>query len=147
MAEPFTHRMRVRYIECDAIGIVFNAHYLTYIDQTMTELFRASFGGYGQLHDHGLDMAVAEARLRFRSPARFDEELDLDATVTHMGTSSLITEHRIHRGEELLVEGHLVHVWVRQASIEKAPIPDWARSGLAPWHIPQPQPRPDREPV
>jgi acyl-CoA thioester hydrolase len=140
MAEPFTHRMRVRYVECDALGVVFNAHYLSYMDQTMTELFRAGFGGYGRLHDHGLDMVVAEARLRYRAPARFDEEIDLDATVTHMGTTSLVTTHRIRRGAELLVEGDLVHVWVQLATTSKAPIPEWARTGLAPWHDPAPIP-------
>ena len=66
MAEPFAHRMRVRYAECDAQGIVFNAHYLAYIDQTMTELWRAAFGGYEPMLEHGLDIVVAEARLRFR---------------------------------------------------------------------------------
>jgi acyl-CoA thioester hydrolase len=136
MAEPFTHRMRVRYVECDALGVVFNAHYLSYMDQTMTELFRAGFGGYGRLHDHGLDMVVMQAQLRYRAPARFDEEIDMDATVTHMGTTSLITTHRIRRGAELLVEGELVHVWVHRATTSKTPIPDWARSGLAPWHEP-----------
>jgi acyl-CoA thioester hydrolase len=138
MAEPFTHRMRVRYVECDALGVVFNAHYLSYMDHTMTELFRAAFGGYGRLHEHGLDMAVAQAQLRFRSPARFDEDLDLEATVTHLGTTSLITEHRIRRGDDLLVEGELVHVWVQRASTAKTPIPEWAREGLARWHAPAP---------
>jgi acyl-CoA thioester hydrolase len=41
--------MRVRYAECDALGVVFNAHYLTYLDQTKTELFRVAMGGYRRL--------------------------------------------------------------------------------------------------
>jgi acyl-CoA thioester hydrolase len=119
---------------------VFNSHYLAYMDHSMTELFRAALGGYGALHDHGLDMAVADARLRFRSPARFDEELDLDVTVTHLGTTSMITAHRIRRGDELLVEGELVHVWVRKEGTAKTPIPEWARDGLQRWHQPAPSP-------
>lgn len=136
MAEPFTHRLRVRYVECDALGVVFNAHYLSYMDHSMTELFREAFGGYGRLHEHELDMVVAQAQLRFRAPAHFDDEIDLDLTVTHLGTTSLITTHRIRRGDELLVEGELVHVWVQRASTVKTPIPDWAREGLEAWYAP-----------
>ncbi|MGI8714858.1 MAG: acyl-CoA thioesterase [Solirubrobacteraceae bacterium] len=136
MAEPFAHRMRVRYVECDALGVVFNAHYLSYMDQTITELFRAGFGGYRRLLDSGLDMAVAEARIRFRSPARFDEEIDLEATVAHIGTTSLITDHRLRRDGELLIEGRLVHIWVQRATTVKTAIPDWARTGLNRWYEP-----------
>ena len=46
MGEPFTHHLRVRYAECDAQGVVFNAHYLAYFDTSLTELWRAAFGGY-----------------------------------------------------------------------------------------------------
>jgi acyl-CoA thioester hydrolase len=138
MPEPFSHRMRVRYAECDALGVVFNAHYLAYMDQTMTELFRAAFGGYNALRDRGLDMVVAEAGMRFRAPARFDEELGLEATVAHMGTTSLITNHRILRDGEVLLEGELRHVWVQRATTAKTPIPPWARDGLAPFTEPRP---------
>jgi acyl-CoA thioester hydrolase len=133
MAEPFSHQLRVRYAECDALGVVFNAHYLTYVDQTMTELFRVALGGYGSLLESGLDMVVAEVGLRFRAPARFDEVLDLQAVVAHIGTTSLITNHRILCDGGLLLEGEIRHVWVQSASTDKARIPDWVRSGLAPF--------------
>ena len=44
VAEPLRHRLRVRYGECDPQGIVFNANYLAYLDQTFTELLRAAYG-------------------------------------------------------------------------------------------------------
>jgi len=64
MGEPFRHRLRPRYAECDAQGVVFNAHYLAYLDISMTELWRAAFGGYGEMLAKGVDMVVAEAALR-----------------------------------------------------------------------------------
>jgi acyl-CoA thioester hydrolase len=136
VAEPFAHTMRVRYAECDALGVVFNAHYLTYLDQTMTELFRAGMGGYRRLIESELDMVVADVHMQFHAPARFDEEIVLEAVVTHIGTTSLITQHRIRRDGELLFVGEMVHVWVRRGSAEKTPIPDWARAGLLPWYEP-----------
>jgi acyl-CoA thioester hydrolase len=136
VAEPFTHTMRVRYAECDALGVVFNSHYLTYLDQTMTELFRVAMGGYRRLIENELDMVVADVHMQFHAPARFDEEIELEATVAHIGTTSLITHHRIRRDEELLFGAEMVHVWVRRGSAQKTPLPDWARAGLQPWHQP-----------
>jgi acyl-CoA thioester hydrolase len=49
MAEPFVHTFRVRYHECDAQGIVFNANWLSYFDVTLTEWFREAFGSYEAL--------------------------------------------------------------------------------------------------
>jgi acyl-CoA thioester hydrolase len=82
VVEPFAHTMRVRYAECDALGVVFNAHYLTYLDQTVTELFRAAMGGYRRLIENELDMVVADVHMQFH-PARFDEEIVLEATGLH----------------------------------------------------------------
>src|SRR5664279_4030422 len=112
VAEPFAHTMRVRYAECDALGVVFNAHYLTYLDQTMTELFRLAVGGYRRLIESELDMAVADVHMQFHAPARFDEEITLEAMVAHIGTTSLITHHRILRDGALLLAREMVHVWV-----------------------------------
>ena len=70
--EPFRHRLRVRYNECDPQGVVFNANYLTYLDITMGELWR-ELGGYQEMVDAGVDMVVAEANIRYRAALRFDD--------------------------------------------------------------------------
>jgi acyl-CoA thioester hydrolase len=136
MAEPFVHHLRVRYAECDSQGVLFNAHYLAYIDHTVTELWRAAYGGYQTMLDRGVDIVVAEATLRFRGSARFDEEIALEALVTHLGTTSMSTDHRFTRTSDRapLLEAQTRHVWVDRATAAKTPIPDWARAGLAPWY-------------
>ena len=73
MAEPFRHRFRVRYAECDAQSVVFNAHYFAYFDLALTELFRAVFGGYESMLERQVDLVVGEASARFLAPARFTE--------------------------------------------------------------------------
>ncbi|HET9101706.1 MAG TPA: thioesterase family protein [Solirubrobacteraceae bacterium] len=133
MAEPFRHTLRVRYAECDMQGVVFNAHYLAYIDDTITELWRAAFGGYQTMLDRGVDIVVAEATQRFRGGAGFDERLVIEARVTHMGTTSLGTAYRVLRDDELLLEADLRHVWVTRGTAEKTPMPDWARDALGRW--------------
>ena len=137
MGEPFTHRLRVRYSECDAQGVLFNGHYLTWIDHTVTEMWRAAYGGYQTMLDRGVDVVVAEARMRFLGPARFDEEVVLSAVITHMGTTSLTSTHRFRRVDgELLLDAEIRHVFVNRASGQKTPIPEWAREGLTPWFVP-----------
>jgi acyl-CoA thioester hydrolase len=138
MAEPFIHRLRVRYAECDPQNIVFNAHYLAYIDHTITELWRAAFGSYEEMLDRGVDIVVAEVGMRFRAAAHFDEELSLEATVTHLGTTSMTSAHRFHREPDraLVLDAWIRHVFVSRETMTKTPIPRWAREGLAPWYVP-----------
>ena len=131
--QPFVHTLRVRYAECDAQGVLFNAHYLAYIDHTITELWRAAFGGYHVMLERGVDIVVAAAELRFRDAARFDEEVAIAAGIVSLGTTSLVTSYRFHSAEALLLEAELRHVFVTAGTSEKTPIPDWARDGLAPW--------------
>jgi acyl-CoA thioester hydrolase len=139
MGEPFVHTLRVRYSECDPQGVLFNANYLTYIDHTITELWRAAYGGYQTMLDRGVDIVVAEVRMRFLGSARFDEQLALEVTVMHMGNTSLSTRHRFRRadGGELILEAEIRHVFVDRSTAVKTPIPGWARAGLEPWQAPQ----------
>ncbi len=136
VAEPFVHRLRVRYAECDPQGVLFNANYLAYVDHTITELWRAAYGGYTVMLDQGVDIVVAEANLRFLGSARFDDEIAIETVVTNVGTTSVTTGYRFLRGEELLLEASLRHVFVDRETGLKTPMPDWAREGLEPWAVP-----------
>ncbi len=136
MPEVFRHRLRVRYAECDPQGVLFNAHYLAYIDHTITELWRAAYGGYQSMLDRGVDIVVAAAQLRFLGAARFDEEVEIEAIVVALGTTSVTSRYRFRRtGGELLLEAQLRHVFVDRRTSAKTPIPDWARDGLQAWHM------------
>ncbi len=130
MPDFFVHELRVRYGECDPQGIVFNANYLLYFDVAFTEMWRVALGPWQQLLDHGVDAVVAEANLRFRAPARFDEVLQLNTRVTRLGTTAITTELDVMRGHELLVQGVLRHVCVASDTLRKTKVPEWVRDGL-----------------
>jgi acyl-CoA thioester hydrolase len=130
---PFTHSLRVRYAECDPQGVVFNSHYLAYLDTSMTELWREALGGYQAMIDKGIDMVVVETQLRFHQPAGFDDLLTLEIEVTRLGNTSISSAHRISRGGVLVLEGTLHHVLVDLSTRSKTAIPGWIREGLAPW--------------
>lgn len=131
-AAPFVHRLRVRYAECDPQGVVFNAHYLAFADHALTELWRELFGGYAAMLERGVDVVVAEARVRFRAPARFDEELDVAVTVAHLGTTSMTLHDEIARTADgaPVAEVEVRYVWIERSTGAKTPLPDWAREPL-----------------
>lgn len=134
MPEPFRHRIRVRFNECDGQGVVFYANYLMYFDVAMTELWREAFGGgYSGLIENGTDAMVAEANIRYRQSARFDDELDLVARVTRIGTTSSMTALTAERASDgaVLAEADLRHVFIDPETLEKKEIPEEVRAGMA----------------
>jgi acyl-CoA thioester hydrolase len=133
VSPAFRHRFRVRYAECDAQGVVFNAHYVTYFDTTITELWREAFGSYSAMLEAGTDIVVAEARIRYRGPAAFDDELEVAAEVAKLGTTSMTTRFTVSRAGESLVltEAEIRHVFVDPSTKRKKPIPDDIRTRLA----------------
>jgi acyl-CoA thioester hydrolase len=133
---PFRHELRVRYHECDAQGIVFNANWFTYFDIVNAELWRATLGSYAALTATGIDVVVAEARARFHASARFDELLAFEARVTRLGTTSMTFALRALREGRLLVEGELRYVAVDPRTMGKAPIPGAVRAVLGPFTLP-----------
>lgn len=134
MPEPFRHRIRVRFNECDGQGVVFYANYLMYFDVAMTELWRAAFGnGYAGMIESGTDAMVAEANIRYRASARFDDELDLVARVTRVGTTSSMTALSAERVSDgvVLAEADLRHVFIDSHTLEKQEIPAEVKAGMA----------------
>ena len=127
----FVHRLRVRYHECDAQGIVFNANHFAYFDIALTELWREAFGSYGLMVERGVDVVVAEAGARFLGPVRFDDEVDVVLRVEHIGTTSMTTATETRDvGGAVLVAGSIRHVCVDPATLLKQPFPDDVRAAL-----------------
>ena len=131
----FVHRLRVRFHECDPQGVVFNAHYFTYFDVALTEMWREAFGSYANVVDSGVDVVVVEAAARFRAPARFDEELEIELAIARLGATSMTMSAAVRREGRALVEGRMVHVFVDTSTMAKCAIPDDVRAGLEPWVV------------
>ena len=126
------HRLRVRYIECDMQGIVFNSHYYTWMDLAHTELIREVLGPLDALHALGVDVVVAESSARYFASARFDQEIDIEVRLESMTTSSMTTVHTFRHGETVLAEGRVRHVAVDPRTMSKAPWPDEVRAVFTP---------------
>lgn len=135
---PFRHELRVRYGECDAQGIVFNANFLAYVDVVVTEIWRESMGSYDALPATGVDTVVAEANLRFRAPGRFDDMLRIEGGFDGLGQTSTVLKLWFHRDpdNDLLVEADVGYVFVSLENWQKTPIPTEVRTALEPFLLP-----------
>ena len=127
----FVHRLRVRYNECDQQGIVFNGHYLFYYDVALTELWRDRVMPYQEMVNREIDVVVAEANLRFRAAARFDDLLDIAMVVKHLGTTSLVIQPEFRVGDRLVADGEIRHVFVDPSTLVKKAMPEDFRAALA----------------
>jgi acyl-CoA thioester hydrolase len=126
-----THHMRVAYGDCDPSGVVFNPNYLAFYDVALTEFWREHGGGYAGMVEEGVDVQVVEATLRYKAPARFDDEIDVTIEVTRLGTTSMLTRGAIRRDGTLLVELDLAYVFVDARALTKVPIPERFRTAFA----------------
>lgn len=127
----FVHRLRVRYSECDQQGVVFNGHYLFYYDNAITEMWRERIGPYQEMVTRGYDIVVAEATLRYRNSARFDELVDISMPVAHLGTTSMIIRPEFRVEDRLVADGEVRHVFVDPSTLAKKAMPDDIRSALS----------------
>lgn len=123
--------LRVRYVECDMQGRVFNGHYLTWIDMAHSEALRDMAGGYQVLVDRGIDVVVAAAELQFRAPAHFDQELVIQVGIDPPGRTSLRSRYLIRRDDDVIAEATMIHVCVDATTFEKRQWPDWFRERFA----------------
>lgn len=123
MGQPFRHELRVRFNECDPQGIVFNANYLVYLDVAFSEMFREAAGSYAAFVAGGTDLVLAESRVVYRAPGRFDDRITVELTPGHFGTTSMRVDGRILRDDgALLAEADLRYVAIDPATHTKKPV-------------------------
>ena len=128
----FFHRLRVRWVEVDMQKIVFNGHYLMYLDTAMADYWRALALPYEQaMHALGGDLYVRKATLEYHASARYDDTLDVALRCARVGNSSMVFEGAIFRGDDLLISGELVYVFADPATQTSRPVPQALRDILA----------------
>jgi acyl-CoA thioester hydrolase len=132
LSEHFTLLLRVRYGECDAQQVVFNARYADYIDIAMTEYFREAVGGFQYLLDQGLDNQVVSLHIDWHSSAKFDDVLAISVTSTKLGNTSYGFEIFINDyiSQKLIAKSSMTYVMVDTQNYHKTPVPDWLREKL-----------------
>jgi acyl-CoA thioester hydrolase len=128
---PFTYFLRVRYGECDAQKVVFNARYGDYVDVAVNEFVRAI--GFGDSMIGGdLDFQLVRQTIEWKASARFDQVLGLSVTAQRLGRTSftLQTEFRCAGDERVIATAETVYVLVTAVTFEKIVLPEALRTAL-----------------
>ena len=127
------HRLRVRWAEVDMQKIVFNGHYLTYIDTAIAEYWRAIGLPYpeGCVERYASDLFLRKATVEYLGSAGYDDELEVLCRASRLGRSSMTFLFEIWRGaSELLVTAELVYVNADPKAKTAAPLPDEVRERI-----------------
>lgn len=88
-------RVRVRYCECDPMGVAHHAAYVPWLEMGRTELLRVSGVSYSEMERAGVYLVVARLEARYRAPARYDDELEIVTRVSGGGRARIDHEYEV----------------------------------------------------
>lgn len=125
----YCHPLRVRYQECDSMGVVFHANYVTWFEIGRTEWIRQLGYSYKVIEEKGLLLPVVDLQCSYLAPARYDDMVLVCTTVGEVSPLRLTFQSQIRKVTdeqfqpclavdrdvlpgELLVEGSTRHVWL-----------------------------------
>lgn len=116
-------KIRVRYAECDPMGVLHHSRYFEYFEMARTELLRQAGARYRDLEERGVLFVVAKVECRFKRPARYDDDLVLKVAITRMTRARIDHAYELYREGLLLCEASTVLACVdREGRV--IPIPD-----------------------
>ena len=126
--------LRVRWAEVDMQKIVFNAHYLTFIDTAVAEYWRAIGLPYpeGYVERYANDLYLRKATVEYLGSARYDDMLTVCCRVARLGRTSMTWLSEIYRDGEPapLITAELVYVNADPRTMKAAPLPEELRSRI-----------------
>jgi len=100
--------IRVRYCECDPMGVVHHTAYPVWFEMGRTELLRSTGRTYRDMEAAGLLLAVVKLEVTYRAPARYDDLVTLRTTLARVGAVKIEHSYELFRGDDLLVTGSTV---------------------------------------
>ncbi|MCX7797889.1 MAG: acyl-CoA thioesterase [Melioribacter sp.] len=107
--------IRVRYADTDKMQFVYNGKYLEYFEVGRTELLRSTGLPYSELEKLGYQLPLIEAFIKYKSPAQYDDILEVEAVVKELYSPKVHIEYTIRRKltNELIAEGFTTHIFIK----------------------------------
>ena len=126
-------QVRVRYAETDQMGIAHHSHYLVWCEEARTAFMRESGVSYRDLEASGLLLAVVEASVRFRAPARYDDVLRIDCWVRDRNRRRIVFGYAMYRlGDERCLATAQTSLMALDSGHDLSSIPPHVLSHLEP---------------
>lgn len=114
----YTTTQRVLYGDTDAGGVVYNANYLRYFERGRTEMMREWVCSYKEIEDLGIILPVTESYTRYKSPAFYDDLLEIETAIAELRKYTCKFSYRITRKDSnrakptLIAKGYTIHAAV-----------------------------------
>jgi acyl-CoA thioester hydrolase len=107
-------RVKVRYAETDQMGVAYYANYLVWFEVGRSQFCNDCGFSYRDMErETGLFMIVAEARCRYKTPARYEDDLIVRTKITELTKRTLRFSYEIHRSDGVLcATGETLHVLI-----------------------------------
>ncbi len=130
-----TSTLRVRYAETDAMGVVHHAAYVPWFEVGRVNLLRAAGCPYGDIEARGLLVVLSDLQVRYRSPARFDDEVVIESQLITLKSRQIAFRYRalLAATTTILVEGQTSHIVVLRATMKPTVLPNDLSALLQPW--------------
>lgn len=120
----FSWPVRVYYEDTDAGGVVYYANYLKFMERARTEWLRAHGVEQDTLTaEHGTLFVIVGCDVRYRRPARFNDQLEVTVRLGEHGRSRFVVHQEVRRGDEQLVSATVTAACIDAASFRPRPIP------------------------
>jgi acyl-CoA thioester hydrolase len=117
-----TIQLRVRYDECDPMGLVHHSQYLKYFEIGRTEFLRSAGGRYRDVEASGLFVVVAHVDCKYRAAAKYDDLIDVTTRMVKVTAAKIVHQYEIRRDGQLLVEATVTLACVdRQGRLQRVP--------------------------
>ncbi len=135
---PFAVTERVRWSDCDPLGIIFYGSFVRMFEAAEHEMFRAAGLPYEVMRvQRHVQLPRKAFAVEFHSPAQMDELLEIQVGIAKIGTTSLTFRFEVYRAGDAVhrASATLTVVCVDKESITKRPLPDFVKDALAPFVI------------
>ena len=121
---PFSHRIRVRFAETDAMGIVHHSRYLPYMEEARVAYLRHIGHPYTEWREQGTDSAVLEVYVRYVKPLRFDDEFDVRVDLADVTRTTFQMSYLLTRDDDVCATGVTAHGLLNAAG-RPIRLPEW----------------------
>jgi acyl-CoA thioester hydrolase len=131
--KSFSYNFRIRYSEVDAQKIVYNSHYLTFLDVSIFEFFDAiGFNQEEYIKETNNEFHTVRAVVEYKSPATLGDTIEVLTRIKKIGNSSITFQQEIylHESDKLLATGEIVWVNTNQEEMVPTTVPDYLRQLL-----------------
>ncbi len=116
-----TAKVRVRFAETDAMGVVYHANYLPWCEVARLELIGSIGLSYRKMNEDGFHLPVVEAHLNYKRPAKFDDIVEIKASIKTKPSVKVKVEYEMYANGVLLVSGYTMHVFVNREGLPVRP--------------------------